>query len=108
MQTGYSTSPLHYSRRQDHERSSPVPLRSLCAGRTRLRRLRYKVELSADFSETRPPYHGEDGTEPNGQATQPARCTTPGGKDMNARHLFHNVRYALAALASVGFGIQLN
>jgi len=27
---------------------------------------------------------------------------------MNARHLFHYVRYALAALASVGFGINLN
>jgi len=27
---------------------------------------------------------------------------------MNARHLFRYARYALAALASVGFGIFLN
>jgi len=27
---------------------------------------------------------------------------------MNARHLFRYARYALAALASVGFGIMLN
>ena len=30
-----------------------------------------------------------------------------GRKPMNARHLFRYARYALAALASVGFGLML-
>ena len=44
----------------------------------------------------------------SGQAAQSARSTLPGGKTMNARHLFRYARYALAALASVGFGLGNN
>ena len=53
-------------------------------------------ELSADLAATRPPHHRGNRTDPGRQATQPARLTLPGGKTMNARHLFRYARYALA------------
>ena len=61
----------------------------------------------ADLAATRSPHHRGDRTDPGRQVTQPARCTLPGGPTMNARHLFRYARYALAALASVGFGFLL-
>ena len=62
-----------------------------------------ELQLSSDLAATRPPQHRVDSTDPGTKATQLAHFTLPGGKTMNARHLFRYARYALAALACVGF-----
>jgi hypothetical protein len=55
---------------------------------------------------TRPPQHRADRIDPDRLLNQPAALFQE-VITMNARHLFRYARYALAALASVGFGFNL-